>query len=234
MLLYSEIITTYIVLGNRGPGRTPLDWRARLKIASGAAHGLAFLHGHDKSKLYHGHLSSSNIIVDHSGNACISDIGLHRLLKPSLTSNSAYTAPEQVLGNASSPRKFTHKCDVYSFGVVLVEMLTGKMATDHDGETSMAKWVQSVGREEWTWEVLDFELLRYRDMEEEMMGLLQVALLCLATLPKQRPTMGMVHRMIEDIRTKGTNTILQHLSSADGSSPNSLSDDQSTPNFISS
>lgn len=212
-----------------------MDWRARLKLASGAAQGLAFLHGHDKSKLYHGHLSSSNIIVDHSGNACISDFGLHRLLQPSLRSNSAYTAPELVLGNSSSPRKFTHKCDVYSFGVVLLEMLTGKMVTDQDGETSMVKWVQSIGREEWTWELLDFELLRYRDMEEEMMGLLQVALLCLAELPKQRPRMGMVHRMIEDIRTKGTNTILQHLSSsADGSSPNSLSDDQSTPNFISS
>ena len=68
---------------------------------------------------------------------------------------------------------------------------------------SLVKWVQSVGKEEWAWEVFDFEMLGDKEMEEEMMGLMQLALLCVATLPKDRPKMSMVHRMIEDIRTKG-------------------------------
>lgn len=36
-----------------------------------------------------------------------------------------------------------------------------------------------------------------------MVGLMQVALLCLAPSPRDRPKMSTVHTMIEDIRTKG-------------------------------
>ncbi|KAJ6406505.1 hypothetical protein OIU84_010093 [Salix udensis] len=190
--------------GNRGPGRTPLDWTTRLKLASGSALGLTFLHGYNKARHFHGNLSSSNIIVDHLGNACVSDIGLHQLLLAASISNNGYKAPELMPNNQNnvSQRRFTQKCDVYSFGVILLEILTGKMPTG-EGETSLVKWVQRVAREEWTWEVFDFELLRYKEMEEEMVGLMQVALLCLAPFPRDRPKMNMVHMMIEDIRTRG-------------------------------
>ncbi|KAL5559439.1 hypothetical protein UlMin_035650 [Ulmus minor] len=219
---YFPIGSLYNLLhGNRGPGRTPLEWSTRLKLASGAAKGLFFVHDQTKAKLFHGNLTSSNILVDHSGNACISEIGLHQLLRASFSSPTPYTAPELTTTNTTKPRKLTNKCDVYSFGVVLLEILTGKPAA-MEGETSLVKWVQSVAREEWTWEVLDIELLRDREMEEEIMTLLQVALLCLAPSPKDRPTMSMIHTMIEDIRSKGAvrmKSILDHLSSSDGSSP---------------
>ncbi|KAJ9168223.1 hypothetical protein P3X46_019774 [Hevea brasiliensis] len=227
--------------GNRGPGRTPLDWATRLKIASGSAKGLAFLHGYNKAKLFHGNLTSSNILVDQFGNACISEICLRQLLhSPSPLSNNSYKAPELMPNNNNSVGhgngKFTQKCDVYSFGVILLEILTGKMP-NCEGEKSLVRWVQRVWREEWTWEVFDFELYRCKEMEEEMMALMQVALLCLAPLPRDRPKMSMVHRMIEDIRTKGArqggigspNSILNDLSS--DSSP---SVSENTINFISS
>ena len=185
-----------------------MDWTTRLKLASGSALGLTFLHGYNKAKHFHGNLSSSNIIVDHLGNACVSDIGLHQLLLAASISNNGYKAPELMPNNQNnvSQRRFTQKCDVYSFGVILLEILTGKMPTG-EGETSLVKWVQRVAREEWTWEVFDFELLRYKEMEEEMVGLMQVALLCLAPFPRDRPKMNMVHMMIEDIRTKGRRQI---------------------------
>ncbi|RVX17584.1 putative inactive receptor kinase [Vitis vinifera] len=139
--------------GNRGPGRTPLDWTTRLKLASGAARGLAFLHGCNKSKLTHGHLTSSNIIVDTSGNACIADIGLHHFLPAqSSSSDNAYTPPELAVNHHHA--KLSQKADVYSFGVVLLEILTGKMVVG-EGETSLAKWVEMRQEEEWTWEVFD-------------------------------------------------------------------------------
>ncbi|XP_022730954.1 probable leucine-rich repeat receptor-like protein kinase At1g68400 [Durio zibethinus] len=190
--------------GNRGPGRTPLSWSTRLKLASGTARGLAFIHGYSKAKIFHGHLTSSNIIVDRQGNACISDCGLRQVLYAPSLSNDDYEAPELMLNNGEEGnlRKYTQKCDVYSFGVILLEILTGKMVSGESG-VSLVKWVQSVGKEEWAWEVFDFEMLGDKEMEEEMMGLMQVALLCVATLPKDRPKMSMVHRMIEDIRTKG-------------------------------
>ena len=50
--------------GNRGPGRTPLEWAARLRIAAGAAHGLAYIHhsgrqGSGTPKLAHGNIKST-------------------------------------------------------------------------------------------------------------------------------------------------------------------------------
>jgi hypothetical protein len=57
-----------------------------------------------------------------------------------------------------------------------------------------------VVREEWTAEVFDLELMRYKDIEEEMVGLLQIALACTTPSPDHRPRMGHVVRMIEEIR----------------------------------
>ncbi|PON96026.1 Tyrosine-protein kinase [Trema orientale] len=198
----------HLLHGNRGPGRTPLDWSTRLRLASDSARGIAFLHGNNKAKLFHGHLTSSNIVVDRFGNACVADAGLHQLLHVPLSPHSAYTAPELItLGNQNtitSPRKYTQKCDVYSFGVVLLEILTGKILQEGENRLSLEKWIQSMARKEWTtWEVLDIELLVYKDMEEEILALMQVALLCLAPSSKDRPMMSVVYRMIEDIRTKG-------------------------------
>lgn len=193
------------MLGNRGPGRTPLEWSTRIKVASDSAQGLEFLHAYDKANLCHGHLTSSNILVDHLGAACITDVGLRQLFPAATTSSSrddAYEAPELLL---TQRKHFTQKCDVYSFGVILLEILTGKMAAE-EGEVNLVKWVvQRVAPdlEECARQVFDFELLAYKEMEVEMIAVLQLALLCVAQLPKDRPKMSVVHRMIEDIRVRG-------------------------------
>ncbi|CAN4120248.1 unnamed protein product [Withania somnifera] len=188
--------------GNRGPGRTPLDWTTRLKYALGAAKGLSFLHSYNKTKIFHGNLTSSNILIDHYGNACISDICLYLLLQMPNSSNNGYKAPELSTQNNvntnQNPRKISQKGDVYSFGVVLLEILTGKIATS-EGETSLTKWIQRVVNKEWTWDVFDFELARYKEREDEMVALLKVAMACLVSSPKDRPKMIVVEKMIEDI-----------------------------------
>ncbi|XP_065851388.1 probable leucine-rich repeat receptor-like protein kinase At1g68400 [Euphorbia lathyris] len=197
--------------GNRGPGRTAVGWGKRLEIASGAAKGLAFFHGYNKAKLCHGNLKSTNILVDELGNVCISEIGIYQLLQYS-PPNSNTIAPELL--NANSNQKLSQKCDVYSFGVIMVEILTGKMANG-EGETSLVRWVKRVPQQEWSREIFDYELWGDKDMEKEMVGLMQLALLCLAPLPKDRPNMNMVYRMIQDITTTPTvsNSVLSHLSS---------------------
>ncbi|GFZ16059.1 leucine-rich repeat transmembrane protein kinase family protein [Actinidia rufa] len=151
----------WLLHGNRGPGRTPLDWTTRLKIANRS-----------------------------SPRTC---------LHPQLI----YRAPE-----ALDPRKITQKADVYSFGVLLLELLTGKCpslgenvgpGTGYGGVVDLPRWVQSVVREEWTAEVFDLELMRYKDIEEEMVGLLQIAMACTAAATDQRPKMSQVVKMIEEI-----------------------------------
>ena len=193
--------------GNRGPGRTPLDWTTRLKIAAGAARGLAFIHSSCKSlKLAHGNIKSTNILLDKAGNARVSDFGLSIFASPATAAprSNGYRAPE-----ALDSRKHTAKSDVYSFGVLLLELLTGKCpsvvdsggpGSGYGGVVDLPRWVQSVVREEWTAEVFDLELMRYKDIEEEMVGLLQIAMSCTAALPDQRPKMSHVVKMIEEIR----------------------------------
>ncbi|OAY31353.1 probable leucine-rich repeat receptor-like protein kinase At1g68400 [Manihot esculenta] len=198
----------WLLHGNRGPGRTPLDWTTRLKIAAGAARGLAFIHNSCKSlKLTHGNIKSTNILLDKAGNARVSDFGLSLFASPTASAprSNGYRAPEL----SSDGRKLTQKSDVYSFGVLLLELLTGKCpsivdcggpGTGYGGVVDLPRWVQSVVREEWTAEVFDLELMRYKDIEEEMVALLQIAMACTSPSPDQRPRMGHLVKMIEEIR----------------------------------
>ncbi|KAI3908668.1 hypothetical protein MKW92_016729 [Papaver armeniacum] len=208
--------------GNRGPGRTPLDWGTRLKFAAGVAEGLAFLHVANDRKLSHGNLTSTNVVIDRENNACIADAALcHIFVAPGNVANNGYKAPELIY-NAHSYRKLSQKCDVYSLGVILLEILTGKMAV-YEGETSLAKWVQCVGKKEWESEVFDFEIPRDKVIVGEMVCLLQIALLCVAQVPNDRPNASVVHKMIEDVKTKGrTSATFVHNGDANNRSTDSL------------
>ena len=111
---------------------------------------------------------------------------------------AGYQAPE-----VTDPRKVSQKADVYSFGVLLLELLTGKAPTHsilNEEGIDLPRWVQSVVREEWTSEVFDLELLRFQNVEEEMVQLLQLAVDCAAQYPDKRPSMIEVTRCIEELR----------------------------------
>ncbi|CAM6100268.1 unnamed protein product [Calypogeia fissa] len=184
--------------GTKGASRTPLDWISRVRIAIGAARGLAFLH--NEHNFPHGNIKSSNILLTRELEGCVSDFGLAQLLNASAAASRiiGYKAPEVL-----QTRKVTFKADVYSFGVLLLELVTGKAPTQvtlNDEGIDLPRWVQSVVREEWTAEVFDEELLRFQNIEEEMVQMLQIAMQCVLHVPEQRPTMDQVVKMLEDIR----------------------------------
>ncbi|KAK2454870.1 putative inactive receptor kinase [Trifolium repens] len=201
--------------GNRGPGRIPLDWTTRISLVLGAARGLARIHTeYSAAKVPHGNVKSSNVLLDKNGVACISDFGLSLLLNPvhAIARLGGYRAPEQT-----EQKKLSQQADVYSFGVLLLEVLTGRAPSlqypspgtarprkDEEEQTmvDLPKWVRSVVREEWTGEVFDQELLRYKNIEEELVSMLHVGLACVVQQPEKRPTMVDVVKMIEDIRVE--------------------------------
>ncbi|KAI9174966.1 hypothetical protein LWI28_025440 [Acer negundo] len=184
--------------GNKGAGRTPLNWEIRSGIALGAARGIEYLHSQGTT-VSHGNIKSSNILLTKSYDARLSDFGLAHLVGPSSTPNrvAGYRAPE-----VTDPRKVSQKADVYSFGVLLLELLTGKAPTHallNEEGVDLPRWVQSIVKEEWTSEVFDLELLRYQSLEEEMVQLLQLAIDCAAQYPDNRPSISEVRRRIEEL-----------------------------------
>ncbi|KAL4335377.1 hypothetical protein GQ457_07G007570 [Hibiscus cannabinus] len=198
---YSQGSVSSILHGKKGENRTPLNWNDRMKIAIGAARGIARIHSENADKFVHGNIKSSNIFLNSQQYGCVSDLGLSTIMSAlalPISRAAGYRAPE-----VTDTRKAMQPSDVFSFGVVLLELLTGKSpihTTGGDEIVHLVRWVHSVVREEWTAEVFDIELMRYPNIEEEMVEMLQIAMTCVVRMPDQRPKMSDLVKMIENVR----------------------------------
>ncbi|CAM8897537.1 unnamed protein product [Rhodiola kirilowii] len=129
--------------------KKPLDWQTRMKIASGAASGLEYLHDKANPPIIYRDFKSSNVLLDNEFNPKLADYGLAKLRS---NGDPKFAVPSRVMGTYgySAPEyvrsgELTLKSDVYSFGVVLLELITGRRAIDTtkpNSEQNLVTWAQ--------------------------------------------------------------------------------------------
>ncbi|KAL8472819.1 hypothetical protein ACS0TY_029221 [Phlomoides rotata] len=211
-------------LGDVLHGEKGLEWPQRFAIATGAAQGLAYLHHDCVPPIVHRDLKSNNILLDDEFRPKVADFGLAKLLRQDINEDDqgmsrvagsfGYIAPEYAY-----TMKVTEKSDVYSFGILLLELITGKRPNgpSFNENTSIVKWVRETvlsspqgGNRDATdytdTSILDqlkdtrmtTSLIEYQEME----NVLNVALLCTAELPMNRPSMRRVVEMLKDLKTR--------------------------------
>lgn len=188
-------------------GGYSLDWDTRLRIAQGAARGLAYLHQSCQPNILHRDIKSSNILLDENFEAHLADFGLARLILPydthvttDLVGTLGYIPPEY--GQASVA---TFKGDVYSFGVVLLELLTGKRPVEvckPKGCRDLIAWVVQMKNEKRENEVFD-PFLCDKQCHKQMLQVLDIACLCLSERPKVRPFIQQIVSWLDDVGCDG-------------------------------
>lgn len=96
--------------------------------------------------------------------------------------------------------KVNEKSDVYSFGVVLLELVTGRKPIEEEyGEgRDIVYWVGThLNDQENVRQVLDPNIVSNL-VQEDMIKVLKVAVLCTSKLPNPRPTMREIVNMLID------------------------------------
>ncbi|XVF81068.1 hypothetical protein PTKIN_Ptkin15bG0126700 [Pterospermum kingtungense] len=194
------------VLHGKQAGRLLVDWVSRYNIALGVAQGLAYLHHDCHPPVIHRDIKSNNILLDANLEARIADFGLARMMvrkneTVSMVAGSyGYIAPEY-----GYTLKVDEKIDIYSFGVVLLELLTGKKPLDPEfGESiDIVEWIRrKVGDNKALEEALDPNLGNCKHIQEEMLLVVRIALLCTAKHPKDRPSMRDVITMLGEAKPR--------------------------------
>ncbi|KAL7608926.1 hypothetical protein Lser_V15G13058 [Lactuca serriola] len=183
----------------------PLPWGTRMKIALGAAKGLAFLHEEAERPVIYRDFKTSNILLDADYNAKLSDFGLAKdgpegdktHVSTRVMGTYGYAAPEYVMTG-----HLTSKSDVYSFGVVLLEMITGRRSMDKNrptGEHNLVEWARPyLGERRRFYQLMD-PLLEGRFSVRGAQKAAQLAALCLNRDPKARPLMSDVYEVLKPL-----------------------------------
>jgi hypothetical protein len=177
-----------------------LDWITRLKIAMGAAEGLAYLHHECNPPLVHGDVQASSILLDDKYEVRIGSLSQTRVqeFNNHQTRITRFLRKPQTSEQGSSGLPTTSCAyDVYCFGKVLLELVTGKMGLSKEwldqnlplininDKVSMAK-------------IVDQSLIVDEDLLEEVWAVAIVGKSCLNPKASKRPIMRHIVKALEN------------------------------------
>ncbi|GAA0174925.1 hypothetical protein LIER_28209 [Lithospermum erythrorhizon] len=186
-----------------------MTWNTRFKVASGAAHGIAYLHEDCTPRIIHRDIKSANILLDNNFEAKVADFGLAKLVlelearshvSTRVMGTFGYVAPEYATSG-----KLSEKSDVFSFGVVLLELITGRKPVDSSqpiDEESLVDWARPLltrALENGNFENLVDPRLENNYVKTEMFRLTEAAAACVRHFASKRPKMSQVVRALDSI-----------------------------------
>ncbi|BAT82222.1 hypothetical protein VIGAN_03219800 [Vigna angularis var. angularis] len=128
--------------------RPPIPWQLRFKIAAEIGTGLLFLHQTKPEPLVHRDLKPANILLDRNYVAKISDVGLARLVPPSVADNVTQYRMTSAAGTFcyidpeyQQTGMLGVKSDIYSLGIIFLQILTAKppMGLTHNVQRAIEK-----------------------------------------------------------------------------------------------
>ncbi|OIT07136.1 PREDICTED: probable receptor-like serine/threonine-protein kinase At4g34500 [Nicotiana attenuata] len=186
--------------GDVGPV-SPLTWEIRMKIATGTARGLAYLHEGLEPKVVHRDVKSSNILLDRKWNPKVSDFGLAKLLgsEKSYVTTRVMGTFGYVSPDYASTGMLNEGSDVYSFGVMLMEIITGRSPVDYSrppGEMNLVDWFKGMVSNRHGEELID-PLIEVHPPPRSLKRVLLVCLRCIDMDANKRPKMGQIVHMLE-------------------------------------
>ncbi|KAL7584908.1 probable serine/threonine-protein kinase PBL23 [Lactuca sativa] len=188
----------------------PLEWDIRIKIATGAARGLEYLHKKADPPVIYRDLKASNILLDEEWNPRLSDFGLAKLaptgeqthITTKVMGTYGYCAPEYALTG-----RLTRKSDVYSFGVVFLEIITGRRVIECSGpseEQNLIAWAAPLFKDRRKFHLMADTSLEGRYPMKGLYQALAVTAMCLQEDASKRPVMSQVVSALEYL-TSGQN-----------------------------
>ncbi|RLN03982.1 wall-associated receptor kinase 5-like [Panicum miliaceum] len=186
-------------LHTKGPSK--LSWDDRLRIALEVARALAYLHSAASIPIFHRDIKSSNVLLDDSLTAKVSDFGASRYI--SLNRTEVTASIQGTMGYVDPTYyytgKLTDKSDVFSFGVLLIELLTRKkpsIFTCNDG--SLVAQFHSLLIEGNLVRIIDPQVTEEEDGRVQEVA--ELAARCTRLKRQERPTMRQVEMELESLQ----------------------------------
>ncbi|CAO2182509.1 unnamed protein product [Urochloa humidicola] len=191
MLVYERLHQGSLdkLLFGRPDGRF-MDWSKRLKVALGAARGLAFLHDEGPFQAMYSEFSTSNIQIDKDFTAKLSGYGCAGFNTEEISNapvSAAHLSVETLAKGLLTP-----KSNVWSFGVVLLELITGRKNLDVSSskeERNIVKWSRPFLTDDSRLSLIMDPRIKGRFPTKAARIVADIILKCLHNDPSDRPTM---------------------------------------------